>query len=163
MLLPVALLSACHQRDEKDARANAAAAAFTPPPMQRPTPIAGQANVVPLTGYIGHYPRDAVNGVSFFDRSEVANALVAAVGDPKLRRMVVGRDGVTVPIFAHDGRIAAHGCEPHNCAAHNWTFLVTPNGASATLCLHDAAVMGDRSRWYDNDAPVLRAGNCPQA
>lgn len=87
---------------------------------------------------------------------------IAAVGDPKLRHMVIGRDGVTIPIFAYRGRIAAHGCEAHDCAAHNWTFVMSPDGGSASLCLHDAATMGDRSRWYDNDAPVLRPGDCPQ-
>jgi len=163
MMIGGAMLGGCQKSDEPTARQNASAAAFTPPPMQAPDPIEGQGHEVPLSVYVGHYPRDAVNGVSFFDRTQVANALIAAVGDPKLRQMITARAGVTVPIFRYDGKIAAHGCEPHNCAAHNWTFVMTPDGSKATACFHDAAAMGDSSRWYSNDAPEPRPGNCPQA
>ncbi|MDE0879704.1 MAG: hypothetical protein OSB00_13745 [Sphingomonas bacterium] len=156
------MTTGCSKQERSPAPDDTTAAVFTPPRMAPPTPIEGQGHDTPLTAYIGHYPRDAVDGVSFFDRTEVANSLISAVGDPKLRHMITGRAGVTVPIFRYDGKIAAHGCEPHNCDAHNWTFLMAADGSGATACFHDAAAMGNTSRWYSNDAPVSRAGACPQ-
>jgi hypothetical protein len=166
-LMALTLLAACGTANDDpsattSAQNNQAAAAFVPPKTLPPTPVAGQAHAVPLTAYIGHYPRDAVDGVSFFDRTEVATALVAAVGDADLRHMMTGNTGVSVPIFAYRDRIGAHGCTPHDCAARNWTFLITPDGGSGTGCYHDAATMGDTSRWYDNDKPAVRPGDCPQ-
>ena len=158
-LLP---LAACGQNDATPAENNTAATAFVPPPVQPPAPLPGQAHQVPLTAFVGKYPTDTVDGVTFFDRTEVANALIGAVGDDKLRRLMTGRDGVTVPIFRSRGAIGAHGCEQHDCAGRNWTFLVSPDGGTARACFHDAAAMGATSRWYDNDTPVARPGDCPQ-
>ena len=136
---------------------------FVPPTTRAPTPLPGQEHANPITAYVGKYPRETVGGVTFFDRTEVANALISAVGDEKLRRMITATNAVAVPIFAIGGRIAAHGCEPHNCAVHNWTFLVAPDGTNAEACFHNEAAMGNSSRWYANDKPVARPGNCPSA
>lgn len=162
-LLP---LAACGKADDPPAVNMASTrdpGGFVPPKTEAPTPLPGQAHNNPLTAYVGKYPGDTVGGVTFFDRTEVANALIAAVGDEKLRRMITARNAVTVPIFEVGGRIAAHGCEPHNCGDHNWTFLLAPDGTHAEACFHDAAAMGNTSRWYANSAPVVRTGNCPQA
>ncbi|MDQ2892498.1 MAG: hypothetical protein M3R64_05345 [Pseudomonadota bacterium] len=156
-------LTACDRHEATADNDGATAAAFVPPRTQAPAPLPGQAHQVPLTAYVGKYPTDTVGGVTFFDRTEVANALIAAVGDAKLRRMITGRDGVTVPIFAYQGKIAAHGCEPHNCSAHNWTFVMSPDAGRAVACFHDEAAMGETSRWVANDEPVTRPGDCPQA
>ncbi|TPG13549.1 hypothetical protein [Sphingomonas oligophenolica] len=157
------LLTACNKHDAVADNDQTATAAFVPPKTQAPAPLPGQAHQVPLAAYIGKYPTDTVGGVTFFDRTEVANALIAAVGDDKLRRMITARDGVTVPIFAYQNKIAAHGCEPHNCSAHSWTFVMNPDASGAVACFHDEAAMGDTSRWVANDEPVTRPGDCPQA
>lgn len=163
-LLPLLLLAAaCGRHDQAAANNVAAPAGFVPPPMEKPTPLPGQENLQPLTAYVGHYPNDAVSGVAFFDRTEVAQALVDAVGDAKLRHRVTSRDAVTVPIFrTTDGRIAAHGCTPHDCGDQNWTFLVTANGSKGALCWHDADTMGTASAWYTGATPKRRPGDCPQ-
>jgi hypothetical protein len=142
-----------------------ASAEFVPPVTAAPDPVEGQRNVTPLTAYIGRYPRDAVNGVSFFDRTEVANALVETVPDADLRALMIGRDAVQVPIFRLGNRIAAHGCEAHNCDGRNWTVLVTGNGDmdEATVCHHDADTMGDASQWATRRGRERRSGSCPQA
>ena len=44
---------------------------------------------------------------------------------------------------------------------NNWTFLVAPDGMNAEACFHDEATMGNSSRWFANDKPVARPGNCP--
>lgn len=158
MLGTALLLAGC---GGEKADSGLAASNFTPPATQLPKPIAGQAQTTPLTAYVGKYPHDAVGGVDFFDRTDVANGLIAAVGDAKLRSLIRGRSGPETPIFARGKRIAAWGCEAHDCGDHNWTVMVDPSGGKTEVCYHDSATMGDRSRWYAGGAPILRAGACP--
>lgn len=143
----------------------AAPAAFVPPATEAPDPVAGQRNMTPLTAYVGKHPRDAVEGVSFFDRTEVANALVDTVPDAGLRGLIIGREAVQTPIFRLGSRVAAHGCEPRNCADHHWTVLVAASGDvdAAAVCHHDAGTMGDASRWTTRRGGERRPGGCPQA
>lgn len=163
MLALSATLAGCGKK-EPDV-SEAAPGNFVPPVTRAPTPVAGQANRTLLSAYVGHYPQDAVEGVSFFDRTEVANALIDSVADEKLRHRITGRDTVAVPIFATGGMIAAHGCEPHNCGDHDWTVLVPGDGdrSKAMVCHHDAATMGDTSRWMSRAGTQSRPGDCPQA
>lgn len=143
----------------------AAPAAFVPPVTQAPDPVPGQRQTTPLTAYVGHYPRDAVDGVSFFDRTDVANSLIDAVADAKLRSLVTGREAVQVPIFRRGKYVAAHGCEPHNCDGNNWTVLIAADGDRdlAAICHHDAVTMGDASHWTTRGGGRRRSGACPQA
>ncbi|MEG3163534.1 hypothetical protein U1701_02890 [Sphingomonas sp. PB2P19] len=161
MMLGTALLLAGCGAAEKTPDTAVAASGFTPPAPQMPKPLPGQAQTTPLTAYVGKYPHDAVDGVGFYDRSEVANGLVAAVGDPALRERIRGRSGPENPIFQRGKQIAAWGCEAHNCGDHNWTVLIDPTRGKTQVCYHDTATMGTRSRWYADAAPVLRAGACP--
>ncbi len=165
LLAPLLLLAACGSGAKTDVAAdNAAAAAFVPPPTQKPTPLPGQEHSNPLTAYVGRYPNDAVDGVGFYDRTEVSQALIDAVGEEKVRRRFTAREAVSVPIFrTRDGRIAAHGCEPHNCDGADWTFLLAPDGSRGEACYHDGERMGATSRWYAaSRQPVSRPGDCPQ-
>jgi hypothetical protein len=158
----VALLCGCGGRSTDEPAEGAQN--FVPPVTRAPTPIAGQQQVTPLTAYVGHYPSDAVDGVSFFDRTEVASALIDIEPDEKLRRLIVGREATTVPIFAMGQRIAAHGCEPHNCADRNWTVVIAADGNrdQAAVCLHDAATAPNTSRWTTRAGTEQRPGDCPQ-
>lgn len=137
---------------------------FVPPATQPPAPLPGQRQSTPLTTYVGHYPNDAVDGVGFFDRSEVATLLADLVPEERLRRVVTGREATTVPIARIGSRVAAHGCEAHNCADRNWTVLVASDGNldAGEICYHDAATMGDASRWTTRAKTERRPGDCPQ-
>lgn len=158
MAAGLAALTGC---DKPGAEPAGNAAGFVPPAVEAPAPIAGQAQTTPLSRYVGKYPGDAVDGVGFYDRTEVANALIAAVPEEKLRRTIVNRDATQTPIFARDGRIGAHGCQPHDCGDDNWTFLVLDNGSGGTACRHELAD-GKTSRWYSGSAkPAIRPGDCP--
>lgn len=164
LLIPLMLAVAACGKREAPAANDAAAAAFVPPPVQRAKPLPGQEQRRPLTVYVGKYSGDAVEGVGFFDRTEVAQALFDAVGDEGLRHRVTARDSVTVPIVQlPDGRIAAHGCTPHDCADSNWTFLLMQDGSRGELCVHDADRNRSASYWYAGSAPHVRPGDCPQA
>ena len=154
-------LAACGASDEAG---DPSPGNFVPPVTQAPTPLPGQRQSTPLTRYVGHYPRDAVDGVGFYDRSEVANLLVDLVPEEEVRRLMTGRDATTVPIVRSGSRIAAHGCEAHNCADHNWTLAVAMNGNfdDGAVCYHEAATMGQASRWTTRAGTERRPGDCPQ-
>ena len=156
------LLTACGGREPGP---NESAAAFVPPPVQAPTPLAGQRNATPLTAYVGRYPSDAVDGVSFFDRTEVAATLIDLVPGERDRRLIRGREATATPIFERAGRVAAHGCEQHNCGDHNWTVLVARDAdvERAAVCYHEAESMGGSSRWTTRRAEQRRPGGCPSA
>ena len=157
------LLVACNRGEgSKDEMTNAAVASgFRPPDGQAAVPLPGQAHTTPLTAYVGHYPRDAVDGVSFYDRTEVATALNDAVGDPIIRRAIRSDAGPQTPIFAAGGRIGSWGCEAHDCGDHNWALLVDPATGKGEVCYHDTAVAGGAARWYAGGASVTRPGDCP--
>lgn len=139
-----------------DANASAAAG-FEPPATQGPTPLPGQAHVAPLAAYIGHYPDEPVDGVNFFDRTEVATALDGAVTDPALRRAVVHNQGPRTPIFRVGSRIASWGCEAHDCGNHDWTLLIDPASGKGELCVHE----GGQTLWRAGGSPERRGADCP--
>ena len=161
-LAATAMLAACH-KDPADTPGMgniAVAHGFHPPETRPATPLPGQRQLTPLTAYVGHYPSDAVDGVGFFDRTEVATALNEAVIDPLVRRTIMNGRGPQTPIFASGTRVASWGCEAHDCGDHNWTLFVDPATKKGIACYHEAA-MGDRSHWYAGAAPVTKPGGCP--
>ena len=161
-MVAAALLAACH-KDPADTPGMgniAVAHGFHPPETRPATPLPGQVQTTPLTAYVGHYPSDAVDGVGFFDRTEVATALNEAVIDPLVRRAIMNGRGPQTPIFASGTRVASWGCEAHDCGDHNWTLFVDPATKKGIACYHEAA-MGHRSHWYAGAAPVTKPGGCP--
>jgi hypothetical protein len=157
----IALLPACHHdADETSTEANAHG--FVPPTPLPPKPIAGQTPLTSLDAYLGHDPHEPVDGVEFFDRTDVSTALVAAVKDERVRKEFREGTGPARPIFARGERIAAWGCEGQDCANHNWTFFLDRNNSKGEACFHDAATMGATSHWYaGGEKPVVRKGDCP--
>ncbi len=158
VLLSALFLAGCG--DDAEPAVGTNVAAFVPPATQPAVPIPGQAQTTPLTAYVGRYPRDAVDGVGFFDRTQVATAIDGVVPDATLRRAIVRADGPTTPIFRVGDRVASWGCETGNCDDRHWTVLVDPDGRGE-VCYHDTATMGTASRWYTATGPALRQTACP--
>ena len=161
-LVAILALGACHKdpADIPGTGNEAVAHGFHPPETRPATPLPGQSQTTPLTAYVGHYPSDAVDGVGFFDRTEVATALNEAVIDPLVRRAIMNGRGPQTPIFRRGTGIASWGCEAHACSDHNWTLFVDPKTKKGIACYHEAT-MGDRSHWYAGAAPVTKPGGCP--
>jgi hypothetical protein len=149
-------LAGCGGSEGKPAN-DTAAADFVPPATQAPTPLPGQAHTRPLAAYVGHYPDEPVDGVDFFDRTEVATALDGAVTDAALRSAIVRNGGPRTPVFQVGNRIASWGCEAHDCAAHNWTVLIDPATGRGEVCVHE----GGRTLWRAGGPPEARPGDCP--
>ena len=164
-LLAIALLAAlpaCHRVDGAAAEADANAHGFVPPSPLPPKPIAGQTPLTSLDAYIGQDPHQPVDGVEFFDRTDVSTALVAAVKEERVRKDFREGTGPRRPIFERGRQIAAWGCDGQNCAGHNWTFFLDRTTGKGEGCLHDAATMGATSHWYAGSIkPMVRKGDCP--
>jgi hypothetical protein len=165
--LAVLLLAAgCGERqpatDEAAQRA-AAARGFVPPETRTPAAAEGIGQTTPITAHVGKLPNDAVDGVGFFDRTDVATALSDAVRDPSLRRDFMAREATSVPVFRHGSAVGAHGCEANACDDHNWTFLMTTDGTAAEACYHDRRELPGRSRWFRHGDVTIRPGACPRA
>ena len=163
-ILPLALLVAGCGGGAPEAN-ETAPAAFVPPVTEAPEPVAGQRNTTPLTAYLGRSPRDAVDGVSFFDRTDVSGVLIDMIADADLRDQIIGREARQFPVFRKGSLIAAHGCVPDDCEGRNWTVLVAADGNRdlAAVCQHDAATLGDTSRWSTRRGDERRPGRCPRA
>lgn len=120
------------------------------------TPAAG-----PLSGYVGQYPFDAVDGVVFRDHPLVRAALVQAGGENAPVERILTGPGPSTPIaLADDGRILSWGCEQHNCGPHNWTLLVAADGSSPELCYHDEGAT-PATVWLVDGRVTERSGDCP--
>ncbi|TPG16713.1 hypothetical protein EAH87_13780 [Sphingomonas koreensis] len=164
----LAITASCHPAGSDgngSAAAPAAASASALPSAVAPSATAASPPVrESLSGYIGRYPFDAVNGVTFLANPAVTHVVDALAPGPAVRALVLAGDGPGAPIAAIGGELAAWGCETHNCGDHNWTILIAPDGGQGQLCYHDAAAMHDRSRWYvAADKAEMRDGGCPSA
>jgi len=117
----------------------------------------------PLSRYVGKHPSGVVDGTRFLDEAMVRAAVAASVPDASAREFVFNYNGPDAPIVAKDGRILAWGCERHNCGYHNWSISITPDGASADVCLYENDDSPDGpSTWYlASGGTEQRPGNCP--
>lgn len=158
----IALMPACN-RDPKEPSVAATAPGFVPPTPLPAKPLPGQTSLTSLDAYLGHDAREPIDGVEFFDRTDVATALVATVKDPRVRRHFREGSAVSHPIFARGEQVAVAGCAGQGCTGGTWTFLIDRNTGKGQACFHDMA-MGAVSHWYEGgDKPVARGENCPTA
>jgi hypothetical protein len=141
---------------------NTAASMYVPPHVRPATPAGGEPPSTPISAYVGKYPHDAVDGVMFYDRTDVATALIEAVGNNPVRNRFEEQRTGEKPIFARGASVGATGCDG-DCRDRNWTFLLDTKGHQGTACYHDAGSMGETSRWFVNGKAEMRPGVCPSA
>ncbi|TPG41366.1 hypothetical protein EAH79_09855 [Sphingomonas koreensis] len=161
----LAMTAGCHPAgSDGNESVSAPAASASPIAVATPAAVAIPAVRESLSGYIGKYPFDAVDGVTFLANPAVTHVVDTLAPGPAVRALVLAGDGPGAPIAAIGGKLAAWGCETHNCGDHNWTILIAPDGGQGQLCYHDAAAMHDQSRWYvAADKAEMRDGGCPSA
>ncbi|MDF7775857.1 hypothetical protein P1X14_11415 [Sphingomonas sp. AOB5] len=134
----------------------------SPPPKNDsiavPAPAPGPK--VDLSGHVGKYPFDRVDGLKFTEVSAVRAAILGAVRDPEVRKWLTWGDaGPSTPIRLRDGMLISWGCEAHNCGPHNWTLLIRPDGSGAQICYYDSEA-GD-PRWFAEGEPLAKKEPCP--
>lgn len=113
----------------------------------------------PLAGYVGKYPFDKLDGKTFFEQPLVRSAVEGAVGDAAIREWIFRKAGPQAPIAVVEGRLAAWGCEAHNCGPHQWTVLVAPDGHDAQVCYQPDGA--DKPVWYAGGEKIARTDPCP--
>ena len=123
-----------------------------------PTAPAATAN---FAAYVGKYPFDAVNGVSWNDNPAVKAALAATIKDSALLKTITDTPGPAAPIELVDGKVTAWACEQHNCGPHQWAVLIDPATGAADVCYFNEATSATEARWLlAGGKEEQRAGNC---
>jgi hypothetical protein len=117
----------------------------------------------PLAGlgkYVGAYPFDKRGGTTFLADPRVRQAVVRHA--PLALQKTLLSAGVAGPITRAAGAILSNGCEPHNCGAHSWAILISPDGTRAAICHADWDV-AEQGVWYQNRVRigVQPDGSCP--
>lgn len=161
MLASALLLGACGPSAREDNAGTLGNDAATANDLMNNSASADAPAAGPLSGYVGQYPFDAVNGVAFRDHPLVRAALVQAGGENAPVDRILSGPGPSTPIaLADDGRILSWGCEQHNCGPHNWTLLVAADGSRPELCYHDEDAT-PATVWLVDGRPTERDGDCP--
>lgn len=162
-------LAACSQpAPQPEVKETAKTEAPAPAPVVEEREIASHAGEYPSSvtkpDATGKAAPDAAGKVSFLDNPKVRSA-VFKLALPASVRGFIEAPSTEVPVFKAGNMIVAHGCEPDNCGAHNWTIAVASDGSKARVCTFESKP-GDATgvaSWYDGVKPVAkRAEGCPQ-
>ncbi|PZQ23900.1 MAG: hypothetical protein DI569_02725 [Sphingopyxis macrogoltabida] len=122
---------------------------------------AAPATTANFAAYVGKYPFDAVNGVSWNDNPAVKAALAATIKDSALLKTITDTPGPSAPIELVDGKVTAWACEQHNCGPHQWAVLIDPATGAADVCYFNEATSATEARWLlAGGKEEQRAGNC---
>ncbi|GLT02224.1 hypothetical protein GCM10007897_36290 [Sphingobium jiangsuense] len=116
-----------------------------------------------LSRYVGKYPFDKVGGHSWNDDPAVVSAVTAAVGDAKVRQLVLEAEGPSSPIVEKDGRVLSWACEAHNCGPHNWTTMIDAVSGAAEICYVNEEAAPGKTRWFKGGKEEVRTAPCPKA
>lgn len=102
--------------------------------------------------------------VAFMQNPAVQSALFKIMLPPSARAFITA-PATESPVFKAGNMVVAHGCQPHNCMAKNWTVAVSADGGKALACTFEAkeGETNGVAIWYDGVKPVSkRAEGCPQ-
>ncbi|WP_338465934.1 hypothetical protein RXV95_10165 [Novosphingobium sp. ZN18A2] len=114
-----------------------------------------------LAAYVGKYPSDKVDGISWEKNRAVIDGVKATVEDPAVVAQVLTYTGPPAPIAMVDGKVVAGVCEARNCANHNWEILVDPGSGRTEVCYHDQRKTPGKSVWYSpGGSTEERDGGC---
>lgn len=102
-----------------------------------------------LSGYVGKYPFDKVNGVSFLANAQVRQQVARHI-PVALQKTILSPNIVGSPIArVSPSLIAATMCEQHNCGPHNWSILISADGSRAAIC-HVNWEEEQTGAWFHN-------------
>lgn len=171
------ILAACGANAEKAAAdapkkgaPSATATTRTPPDASATTTAAaGPTETSPLpptagsklASYVGKYPFDKVDGVTWNDNVLVKAGIAATVTDAAVRKAITTTPGPSAPIEIKDGKVVAWSCEQHNCGSHQWSVHIDPRTGATDVCYFDEAADPDKARWFlANGKNEKREANC---
>lgn len=135
--------------------------------------LARAADIAPsadgLSGYVGKYPFDVVDGFSFFEHPKVIAAVDGAAGSGTADWI----DGLEVgtPIAVQEDGLISAVCEAHNCGGNNAALAISASGQLIALCLFsksgDLDLVPGQVRWIGLNLdryvePPEEGGGCPR-
>ena len=168
----ISILSACGPQLAKEESSTATGAQAEAGTIRKSDMATGTSNAAAkssanLSGYVGKYPRDKVDGQRFLDNPLVKAAIQSALRNADDRSFVYGTHGIEVPIFEKNGRIVAWGAENRAEDSYNWAVAITPDGGKADVCIYKAAVPVEpddfpSSQWFSaGKESIMMQGQCP--
>lgn len=114
-----------------------------------------------LASYVGKYPFDKVDGVTWNDNVLVKAGIAATVTDAAVRKTITSTPGPSAPIGIKDGKVVAWSCEQHNCGSHQWSVHIDPRTGATDVCYFDEAADPGKARWFlANGTEEKRETNC---
>lgn len=100
-----------------------------------------------VDSYVGKYPFDKVQGVSFLSHPAVRAAVTRAVANPQIRGWLLDPKGSPSPQITRAGsELVSTGCQQHACDRRNWAILFNPATKVARVCYFNG---GAEAGWYD--------------
>lgn len=163
------LLSACGSASDpapdtpgesRGAQETASSAVDAATPATEATPAATSA-APNLSAYVGKYPFDEVEGVTFKNHPAVQAGLAKTVTNARIRTAITTTQGPSAPIAMVDGKVAAWSCQQHNCSEHQWAILIDPATGATDVCYQNDPAMVSETRWFlANGQEEKRKGNC---
>jgi hypothetical protein len=108
----------------------------------------------PVSAFVGKYPFDKIAGYTFLRLPSVRTAVRNAVFSDATQARVLNPNSVTSPITRNGEFVLSWACEPHNCAWHQWSIVVTPSGRKGAVCYYNEELMRGE-RWFVDGSPVL--------
>lgn len=125
------------------------------------TPAKAAGDASGLTAYVGKYPFDPVNGISWNDHPAVKAGLAATVTDAKVLSAITTTEGPSGPIENKGGKLVSWSCQAHNCGAHQWSIQIAPATGATDVCYFDEKASATEARWFlAGGKEEKRAGEC---
>lgn len=122
-----------------------------------------QTDPAALKAWIGMYPHDRVQGLTFLENPEVQTRIADALGPRAVSQI---RDMTIVgPILQRSDWLIAYGCQPHVCADAKWWVAINLKSFETRACLAlldlPTVRFGASGKKYI-DLPRAREGACPE-
>lgn len=125
------------------------------------TPAKAATDASGLAAYVGKYPFDPVNGVSWNDHPAVKAGLAATVTDASVRDAITTTEGPSGPIENKSGKLISWSCQAHNCGAHQWSIQIDPATGATDVCYFNEKASATEARWFlATGKEEKRAGEC---
>ena len=99
----------------------------------KPTSLKPEVNPTDLRAWVGKYPTDRLQGLTFLERPEVQLLVSAALSSDAVSQM---RSMLVVePIAEYNNWLIAHGCQPHMCVDGQWLVAINLTNLETRACL----------------------------
>lgn len=99
----------------------------------KPAPLASEANPGELKAWVGKYPTDRVQGLTFLEHPEVQILINGALGSDAVSQM--RNMTVVSSIEESSGWLIASGCQPHMCVDGQWLVAINLANLQIRGCL----------------------------